>query len=204
MDVARYGDYATLGYTNAKVRENYSRRFSIRFPNEELPAARLEPTPRWVRVRAGERGAGQLQQAGAAGVHGAPRRDPAALGAVLLHGQPQHGLHPPAGLQRDDGLPPADDDLGYEKGPASAFSTLSMIEPTAPLKPSASARVAVTVWFSTALPLLPPDIAAYLATGAEHLFPILLVLGLFTRLSAAALKPSATSPTRPASRTHCG
>lgn len=38
-----------------------------------------------------------------------------------------------------------------------------------------------------ALPLLPPDVAAYLAAGAEHLFPILLVLGLFTRLSAAAL-----------------
>ena len=33
-------------YTNAKVRENYSRRFSIRFPNEELPAARpLRTTP---------------------------------------------------------------------------------------------------------------------------------------------------------------
>jgi dimethylglycine dehydrogenase len=40
MDVARFGDWATLGYTNAKVQENYSRRFSIRFPNEELPAAR--------------------------------------------------------------------------------------------------------------------------------------------------------------------
>ena len=40
MDVARFGDWATLGYTNAKVRENYSRRFRIRFPNEELPAAR--------------------------------------------------------------------------------------------------------------------------------------------------------------------
>ncbi|MCC5984082.1 MAG: GcvT family protein [Rhodobacteraceae bacterium] len=40
MDVARFGDWATLRYTNAKVRENYSRRFSIRFPNEELPAAR--------------------------------------------------------------------------------------------------------------------------------------------------------------------
>ena len=39
MDVARYGDWATLAYTNAKVRENYSRRFRIRFPNEELPAA---------------------------------------------------------------------------------------------------------------------------------------------------------------------
>jgi putative oxidoreductase len=38
-----------------------------------------------------------------------------------------------------------------------------------------------------ALPLLPPHIAAHLATYAEHLFPLLLVLGLFTRLSALAL-----------------
>ncbi|MER8915737.1 FAD-dependent oxidoreductase [Mesorhizobium sp. M0761] len=46
MDVARYGDWATIAYTNAKVRENYSRRFSIRFPNEELPAGRqLKTTP---------------------------------------------------------------------------------------------------------------------------------------------------------------
>lgn len=37
------------------------------------------------------------------------------------------------------------------------------------------------------LPLLPPEFAAHLATYAEHLFPILLVLGLFTRLSALAL-----------------
>ncbi|MER8918873.1 FAD-dependent oxidoreductase [Mesorhizobium sp. M0802] len=44
MDVARYGDWATMAYTNAKVRENYSRRFSIRFPNEELPAGRLLKT----------------------------------------------------------------------------------------------------------------------------------------------------------------
>ncbi|MEQ1950314.1 FAD-dependent oxidoreductase [Mesorhizobium sp. CN2-181] len=46
MDVARYGDWASMRYTNAKVRENYSRRFSIRFPNEELPAGRpLRTTP---------------------------------------------------------------------------------------------------------------------------------------------------------------
>lgn len=38
-----------------------------------------------------------------------------------------------------------------------------------------------------ALPILSPELAAYLAAGAEHLFPVLLVLGLFTRLSAAAL-----------------
>jgi dimethylglycine dehydrogenase len=44
MDVARWGEWATLRYTNAKVRENYSRRFSIRFPNEELPAARPAQT----------------------------------------------------------------------------------------------------------------------------------------------------------------
>lgn len=37
------------------------------------------------------------------------------------------------------------------------------------------------------LPLIPPEIAAHLAAYAEHLFPMLLVLGLFTRLSALAL-----------------
>lgn len=53
MDVARYGDWTTLAYTNAKVRENYSRRFSIRFPNEELPAARpLRTTPIYERLEA--------------------------------------------------------------------------------------------------------------------------------------------------------
>lgn len=36
------------------------------------------------------------------------------------------------------------------------------------------------------VPLIPPDVAAHLATYSEHLFSILLVLGLFTRLSAAA------------------
>lgn len=34
---------------------------------------------------------------------------------------------------------------------------------------------------------LPPDIAAVMATVSEHLFPVLLVFGLFTRLSATAL-----------------
>lgn len=37
------------------------------------------------------------------------------------------------------------------------------------------------------LPLVSPWLAAHLATYAEHLFPLLLVLGLFTRLSALAL-----------------
>ena len=37
------------------------------------------------------------------------------------------------------------------------------------------------------LPLVPVEIAANAAAWAEHLFPLLLVLGLFTRLSALAL-----------------
>jgi putative oxidoreductase len=37
------------------------------------------------------------------------------------------------------------------------------------------------------LPLLPPEFAAHLTTYAEHALPILLVLGLFTRVSALAL-----------------
>ena len=37
------------------------------------------------------------------------------------------------------------------------------------------------------LPLIDPTLAAYLATFAEHFFPVLLVLGLATRFSALAL-----------------
>ena len=37
------------------------------------------------------------------------------------------------------------------------------------------------------VPLLPPDLAAYIATAAEHVFPVLLVIGLASRLSALAL-----------------
>jgi putative oxidoreductase len=37
------------------------------------------------------------------------------------------------------------------------------------------------------LPLVPPEIAVHMAAYAEHLFPILLVLGLFSRFSAVAL-----------------
>ncbi|MEL6375457.1 MAG: FAD-dependent oxidoreductase, partial [Pseudomonadota bacterium] len=51
MDVSRFGDYATLRYTNAKVQENYARRFSIKFPNEELPAGRpFKTTPIYDRL----------------------------------------------------------------------------------------------------------------------------------------------------------
>lgn len=48
-----------------------------------------------------------------------------------------------------------------------------------------------TTWFlfeqEYALPLIPPEVAAVLATLAEHLLPVLLILGLFTRLSALGL-----------------
>jgi putative oxidoreductase len=62
-----------------------------------------------------------------------------------------------------------------------------------------SGRTKVEGWFTLtdstfylfqtdyALPFISPTPAAYAATTAEHLFPILLVLGLFTRFSAAAL-----------------
>lgn len=62
-----------------------------------------------------------------------------------------------------------------------------------------SARTKVDGWFTISdsaytlfrdeykLPVLPPELAAQMATVAEHLFPVLLLLGLFTRLSALAL-----------------
>lgn len=37
------------------------------------------------------------------------------------------------------------------------------------------------------VPVIPPEIAAYMVTYAEHFFPILLVLGLFTRFAALSL-----------------
>jgi dimethylglycine dehydrogenase len=46
MDVARFGNWISPGYTLPKVIENYQRRFSVSYPNEELPAARpLRTTP---------------------------------------------------------------------------------------------------------------------------------------------------------------
>ena len=47
---------------------------------------------------------------------------------------------------------------------------------------------AVTLFqYEYALPLLPPAFAATLAATAEHVFPVLLLLGLATRFSALAL-----------------
>ena len=46
MDVARFGNWITPGYTRPKVVENYQKRFSVSYPNEELPAARpFQTTP---------------------------------------------------------------------------------------------------------------------------------------------------------------
>ena len=46
MDVARFGNWITPGYTRPKVVENYQRRFSVNYPNEELAACRpLRTTP---------------------------------------------------------------------------------------------------------------------------------------------------------------
>lgn len=48
-----------------------------------------------------------------------------------------------------------------------------------------------STWFlfehEYALPLVPPEAAAVMATVAEHLLPVLLIFGLFTRLSALGL-----------------
>lgn len=52
-------------------------------------------------------------------------------------------------------------------------------------------RIKDSTWFlfeqEYALPLIPSDVAAVLATLAEHLLPVLMILGLFTRLSAFGL-----------------
>ena len=46
MDVGRFGSWTNAEYTLPKVVENYQKRFSVAYPNEELPAARgLRRTP---------------------------------------------------------------------------------------------------------------------------------------------------------------
>ena len=44
LDVARFGNWISPGYTRPKVIENYQKRFSVSYPNEELPAARPNRT----------------------------------------------------------------------------------------------------------------------------------------------------------------
>ncbi len=53
MDVARFGAFATFDYGTTKAVENYSRRFILTYPNEELPAARpLKTTALYDRLKA--------------------------------------------------------------------------------------------------------------------------------------------------------
>ena len=44
LDVGRFGNWITPGYTLPKVIENYQTRFSVSYPNEEKPAARPHRT----------------------------------------------------------------------------------------------------------------------------------------------------------------
>lgn len=44
MDIARYGKWISSGYTVPKVVENYRNRFSVTYPNEELPVGRPNQT----------------------------------------------------------------------------------------------------------------------------------------------------------------
>ncbi len=64
MDVSRFGElktdrtagrWITPGYTRAKVKENYQRRFSVGYPNEELPVARPFQTTPAYDIWAGQR-----------------------------------------------------------------------------------------------------------------------------------------------------
>ncbi len=53
MDVARFGDWTSMAYTDVRVRENYSSRFKIVFPNEHRPVGRpLKTTPIYSRLQA--------------------------------------------------------------------------------------------------------------------------------------------------------
>ena len=67
MDVARYGDWATMAYTNAKVRENYSRPLPHPLPERgtaRRPAAQDDPDLRPAASEA-QRGVRRLLGAGA-------------------------------------------------------------------------------------------------------------------------------------------
>jgi putative oxidoreductase len=77
--------------------------------------------------------------------------------------------------------------------PQSVFSLLFRVSVGAVF--FKSGLVKIQSWESTlglfrdeyALPLLPTNVAAYLGTTAELVCPVLIVLGLFARLGAAAL-----------------
>ena len=89
MDCARFGDFADTAYTNAKVRENYSRRFRIAYPERGAAGRPQDPDLADPRpARRGERGVGRVVRVGARAVvpaTGVARRgggDPASLERV--------------------------------------------------------------------------------------------------------------------------
>lgn len=86
---------------------------------------------------------------------------------------------------RFDLIPPGAISLALRVFPALVFwqSGRTKVEGLLTIKDS--------TWFlfkeEYALPVIPSDLAAILATTAEHVLPVLMILGLFTRLSALGL-----------------
>jgi putative oxidoreductase len=97
----------------------------------------------------------------------------------------QHEHHTPEASPLARLLPPSLQLLLARAGIAAIFflSGRTKVEGLMTLKPATYDLFQ----YEYALPLVPSDLAAQLATWSEHLFPLLLVLGLGTRLSAAAL-----------------
>ena len=76
MDVARFGDWATLAYTNAKVRENYSRRFSHPLPQRGAAGRAAAADDAGLRPAAGARRAVWARPSGSRCRCGSRRRAP--------------------------------------------------------------------------------------------------------------------------------
>jgi putative oxidoreductase len=105
--------------------------------------------------------------------------------SVALPQAPHEAAFPTTALRWTDFIPDALLLLVARLGIAAVFfqSGRTKVEGFLTIKPSTYDLFASEY----ALPLIPSDWAARIATGAEHLFPLLLVLGLFTRFSALAL-----------------
>ncbi len=84
-----------------------------------------------------------------------------------------------------DGIPAVAFDVAMRVSVAMVFwrSARTKVEDVLTLKQSTF----FLFQYEYALPVVPYEIAAYMATYAEHFFPILIVLGFAARFSAAAL-----------------
>lgn len=89
------------------------------------------------------------------------------------------------GIDLADRLPRWTFDLAMRVSIAMVFwqSARTKVEGFLTLKPSTF----FLFQYEYALPVIPSDAAAYLATYAEHVFPILILIGLATRFAAASL-----------------